>query len=146
MMDWKNTAHKGDMISNVIVMLCSVVLTVLLLTGVVQTTAQLGKTSEECLLQYGGIELNYTKGSQVTYSFDLCAVIRCGANEGAWRAYELYVCYQPEVTNQCNNWGYTTSPWCRSWEMVKAYTGYWYHSSSNQNTLALQRDFRFQSD
>lgn len=33
--------------------------------------------SDECFDYYGGIELDYVKGSTTSYTFDLCAVIKC---------------------------------------------------------------------
>ncbi len=35
---------------------------------------------DACLKKYGGIELNYTKGSTTSFTFDLCSVIYPGLN------------------------------------------------------------------
>lgn len=42
-----------------------------------------------CLQTYGGIELNYTKNSTTSFTFDLCSVINCGGRNRSWRGYVL---------------------------------------------------------
>jgi len=51
-----------------------------------------GKTTDSCLKQYGGMELNYTRESSTGWQFDLCRVIDCQGVDGKWRDYDLYVC------------------------------------------------------
>lgn len=59
--------------------------------------------SDECLDYYGGIELDYVKGSTTSYTFDLCAVIKCKGLNSSWRVYDVWVRYNPMVDIECNN-------------------------------------------
>ena len=92
------------------------------------TPVQPAKTNDGCLRKYGGIELNYTMGSRVTFQFDLCNVIKCGRYKAGWRGYNLYLCGDSKVHEDCVKrdsgasywWG--EREWC-SWCMVWKYTG-----------------------
>lgn len=36
------------------------------------------------LNEYGGVELNYTIGTNTTFQFDLCSIIKCGSTHLSW--------------------------------------------------------------
>ena len=63
---------------------------------------------DKCLQQYGGFELNYTKGSTTSFKFDLCDVIPCGRSKSSWRGYDVYLCGLGWPGNQrwCPSWGH----------------------------------------
>ncbi len=64
---------------------------------------------DACLKKYGGIELNYTKGSTTSFTFDLCSVIKCGGRNSSWRGYDVYLCQLGYPGNQ---------RWCPTWDHV----------------------------
>uniref|UniRef100_A0A667WGX6 Envelope protein n=1 Tax=Myripristis murdjan TaxID=586833 RepID=A0A667WGX6_9TELE len=57
-----------------------------------ETLGIIGASTDFCLKKYGGLELSYTLGTNVTFQFDLCKVIKCGRSPGAWRGYDVYLC------------------------------------------------------
>lgn len=66
--------------------------------------------SDPCIREYGGVELNYTLGSSMTFQFDLCDVIDCGSDDMAWRGYDVYLCHfkwgAPYGGQWCPRWSY----------------------------------------
>lgn len=64
--------------------------------------------SDQYLHKFGGISLNYTKGSYTTFKFDLCNVIFCGDQQQLWNGYDVYLCLvaTPLPTGTpCPGWG-----------------------------------------
>uniref|UniRef100_A0A3B4WR48 Uncharacterized protein n=1 Tax=Seriola lalandi dorsalis TaxID=1841481 RepID=A0A3B4WR48_SERLL len=70
------------------------------------------KTKDYCLLKYGGVEINYTKGAVTGFQFDLCAVINCGTDSYQYRGYDVYGC------TLLRHYG-----WCENWDLVFTWTG-----------------------
>ncbi len=97
---------------------------------------------DKCLKKYGGIELNYTKGSTTSFTFDLCSVIKCGGRNSSWRGYDVYLCQLGYPGNQ---------RWCPTWDHVLQATNRDFQGSTDKVTrdgkakmagyLKLQRDF-----
>uniref|UniRef100_A0A3Q3IWD8 Uncharacterized protein n=1 Tax=Monopterus albus TaxID=43700 RepID=A0A3Q3IWD8_MONAL len=54
-----------------------------------------------CLHTYGGLDLQYIKGTNVTFQFDLCDVIDCGTDHCSWRRYDVYLCPESGVNERC---------------------------------------------
>ncbi|MEQ2166600.1 hypothetical protein GOODEAATRI_029982 [Goodea atripinnis] len=79
-------------------------------------TPALQRSTDPCIEQYGGVELNYTLGSSVTFQFDLCDVIDCGDRYSAWRGYDIFMCHF--------RWGAPYGgQWCPRWSFVGWNTG-----------------------
>ena len=87
---------------------------------------------DRCLQRYGGIELNYPKGSTTSFRFDLCDVISCGKSSSSWRIYDVYLCDTSRG-----------APGCPSWRDVIKSTGHNFIDNNRDpdNKFALQRDF-----
>lgn len=49
-----------------------------------------GRIGEICL-GYTGVVLNYVRGSDTTFQFDLCDVIGGCRNPEGWRSYDVYI-------------------------------------------------------
>ena len=79
--------------------------------------------AEVCITAYQGIELNYTRESATTFTFDLCRVIKCHGQNSLWRGYDLYLCAQPYVHTRCAQGRLVYEQWCPSWAWVIKYTG-----------------------
>lgn len=101
--------------------------------------------SDQCLQKYGGIELNYTKGSSSAFQFDLCNVISCGGNDVSWRGWDVYVCGLGWPGNQ---------QWCPTWDHVLRATNRDFRPKTRTDSgvmktagyLAVQRDFSTSSN
>uniref|UniRef100_A0A8D3AXG9 Uncharacterized protein n=1 Tax=Scophthalmus maximus TaxID=52904 RepID=A0A8D3AXG9_SCOMX len=97
------------------------------------------ETTDPCLRRYGGIELNYTRGSNTTFTFDLCDVIRCGTTPSQWRGYDVYMfdSYSGSPLTADNGW-------CSHWGRVLCGTGPnylgggWITSRKGSNTAGIQ--------
>lgn len=104
--------------------------------------------SDECLDYYGGIELDYVKGSAASYTFDPCAVIKCKGLNSSWRGYDVWVGYNPMVDIEYNNQKlgypyhiYWMGP-CEYWSTIVEYSGMWRHyKDTTWQKLGFQRDF-----
>ncbi|MGL4354047.1 MAG: hypothetical protein ACRCTP_09065 [Aeromonas popoffii] len=85
---------------------------------------------DKCLAKYGGIELEYERGSTTSYNFDLCSVIECGGKNSSWRGYDVYLCGLGVPGNQ---------KWCPTWGHV------WVATNVDHQTrikdFTIQRDF-----
>ncbi len=98
--------------------------------------------TDACLKKYGGIELNYTKGSTTSFTFDLCSVIKCGGRNSSWRGYDVYLCQLGYPGKQ---------RWCPTWDHVLQATNRDFQGSTDKVTrdgkvkmagyLKIQRDF-----
>lgn len=95
---------------------------------------------DKCIAKYGGIELDYVKGSTTSFTFDLCSIIQCGGRNSSWRGYDVYLCQLGYPGNQ---------RWCPTWDHVLQATNRDFQpkktSSEGKAKLAgylkLQRDF-----
>uniref|UniRef100_A0AAR2J3Q0 Uncharacterized protein n=1 Tax=Pygocentrus nattereri TaxID=42514 RepID=A0AAR2J3Q0_PYGNA len=103
-----------------------------------------------CISKYGGIELDYTLGSSTAWTFDLCDVINCAGQNSTYRGYDVYLCWDLQVTTKCGfGWGWDDR-WCRYWHSVIKYTGRWqptlaardaYTHKTDWEHMSFQRDF-----
>uniref|UniRef100_A0A3B3YQZ5 Uncharacterized protein n=1 Tax=Poecilia mexicana TaxID=48701 RepID=A0A3B3YQZ5_9TELE len=94
------------------------------------------------------LTLNYYKGSDTAFKFDLCDIIDCGGNPLGWKSWEVHLCMSSNI-NRCyeaceNGW----CPYCQlcpSWDRVTHYTGAWWtptHSrlpSAQVNKISFSR-------
>ncbi len=92
---------------------------------------------DKCLKKYGGIELNYTKGSTTSFTFDLCSVIKCGGRNNSWRGYDVYLCQLEYPGDQ---------RWCLTWNHVLQATNKDFKVTKDGKAkmagyLKIQRDF-----
>lgn len=103
-----------------------------------------GERSDPCLSHYGGIEVDYVRGSTTAFTFDLCSVIKCGYDRASWRGYEVWICHDLQQTGACII-GHPTIlgryP-CPVWDMVTAYTAPGWDSPGRwRHGFAIQHDF-----
>ncbi|MGL5101230.1 MAG: hypothetical protein ACRC6N_01500, partial [Plesiomonas sp.] len=96
-----------------------------------------------CLNRYGGIELNYTKGTTTSLTFDLCNVINCGGKNSSYRGYDIYLCNDAMVQMQCEVRGRADNSWCgSSWGDTVKYTRTWEpYQNKHWEEVDLQRDY-----
>lgn len=110
---------------------------------VTRPESNVGERSNPCLLHYGGIEVDYVRGSTTAFTFDLCSVIKCGDDSASWRGYEVWICHDLQLTGACLI-GHPTVlgryP-CPVWDMVTAYTAPGWDSPGRWEGFAIQRDF-----
>ncbi|XP_076739763.1 uncharacterized protein LOC105941227 isoform X1 [Maylandia zebra] len=102
-----------------------------------------GEKPDPCLEYYGGIEVDYVRGSTTAFTFDLCSVIDCGKDQTSWRGYEVWTCHDIRFTNACligkpTATGYTP---CEEWDMVTGYTLPGWDTRGRWEGFAIQRDF-----
>lgn len=94
----------------------------------------LEKSSDFCVQYYGGLELKYTRGTNVTFQFDLCDVVGCSDRGCHWRGYDLYLCPDPKVNSMCGKDWYAIGEWC-PWGWVTQWTGSeWTPSDKNPHS------------
>ncbi len=86
--------------------------------------------TDACLKKYGGIELNYTKGSTTSFTFDLCSVIKCGGRNSSWRGYDVYLCQLGYPGNQ---------RWCPTWDHVLQATNRDFQGSTDKVTMMKRK-------
>lgn len=101
------------------------------------------ETSDPCLSHYGGIEVDYIRGSTTAFTFDLCSVIKSGEDRSSWRNYEIWTCHDSELTEFCLL-GRPTDlrrSQCPDWVMVTAYTGPGWEPSRGWKGFEIQRDY-----
>lgn len=108
---------------------------------------RLGK-ADQCLSYYGGIEVDYVKGSTTAFTFDLCEVINCQGENSSWRGFDVWACYSPAVDIDCVEKGWTNfSPLCSGWGNVRGYTGpYWTPHQLKEPYKTRWSNFKIQRD
>ena len=52
----------------------------------------MNRQNDAWLEKWGGVTVDYVKGSHTSYSFDLCKVINCGRDPSSWTGYDVYLC------------------------------------------------------
>uniref|UniRef100_A0AAR2JVE9 Envelope glycoprotein n=1 Tax=Pygocentrus nattereri TaxID=42514 RepID=A0AAR2JVE9_PYGNA len=91
-----------------------------------------------CISRYGGIELDYTLGSSTAWTFDLCD--NCAAQNSTYSGYDVYLCWDLQVTTKCGfGWSWDDG-WCKYWHSVIKYMGRW------QPTLAARDAYTHKTD
>uniref|UniRef100_A0A3B5KFG5 Uncharacterized protein n=1 Tax=Takifugu rubripes TaxID=31033 RepID=A0A3B5KFG5_TAKRU len=82
-----------------------------------------GNVGEICL-GYTGVILDYIKGSDTTFQFDLCEVIGGCRDPGNWRNMDVYLCMYRNVHQICQNgYGPRFGAMCPGWDYVNWWTG-----------------------
>lgn len=81
-----------------------------------------GEIGEICL-GYTGVVLNYVRGSETTFQFDLCDVIGGCKEPGGWRSYDIYICMHSLVHYTCVYGKGSVRRMCPTWNYVNWYTG-----------------------
>lgn len=121
----------------------------------VRSKRELSGKKDGCLSTYGGLELDYVKGSTTSYTFDLCEVINCNGANGSWRGYDVWVCSHSYICTRGGNpystrgirpvlASYTAGQWCApGWGNVVSWTGVGWepHVPEGLRGIAIQRDF-----
>lgn len=92
-----------------------------------------GNKGEICL-GYTGVILDYVKGTDTTFQFDLCEVIGGCENPVSWKNANVYLCMYRVVHQICQNgYGARFGTMCPNWGYVNWWTGQNWRASVPQD-------------